>query len=92
MNYLDEMVLFTTKVNEAIVIFTDAVREMAETLNKLFECFNEKKKKEKISVSSFKDHRLFLNDIPQIQTKSLYKPPFIQVPRHLAYQKRHYQS
>lgn len=92
MSYLDEIVLFTRKVNEAMKFFTEAVQEIAKTLSDLFECLVEEKEKEKTSVSSPKQYRLLLKNINSVQTKSLYKQPYVQAPRHLTYQRRHYQS
>lgn len=86
------MTMFITRMNEAFEILTGGLREVAETLNKLFGCFREEEKEEKTSVSSPKQYWLLLKNISQISTKSLYKSPFVQVPRHLAYQRRHYQS
>lgn len=52
----------------------------------------EDEKEEKTFVSLTKQHGIFPKDSHQIHTKSLYKPPFVQVPKHLVYQRRHYQS
>ena len=86
------MTMFITKMNEAFEILTGALREVAETLNKLFGCFSEDEKEEKTFISSPRQYGIFLKNNHQIYSRSLYKPPFVQVPRHLAYQRRHYQS
>lgn len=93
MSHLDEIVLFTRKVNEAMKIFTEAVQEIAKKLGDLFECLVEEKEKEKekTSVSSPKQYGILLKKVSRNRTKSLYSQPYVQVPRHLAYQKRHYQ-
>lgn len=87
-----DIALFITKMNKAFGLITEKLSRVADALNKLFICFGENKEEEKTSVSSSKQHRMFPKSTHQIRTKSLYKPPFVKVPRHLAYQRRHYQS
>jgi hypothetical protein len=89
---MSDITMFITKMNEAFGLITEKLSKVADALNELFECFGENEKEEKTSVSSTKKRGIFLKDTHQIHTKSLYKPPFVQVPRHLAYQRRHYQS
>ena len=89
---MSDITMFITKMNEAFGLITESFREMAEALNKLFVCFGKNEEEDKNSVSSTKRCGIFPKDTHQIHTKSLYKPPFVQVPKHLAYQRRHYQS
>lgn len=89
---MSDITVFITKMNEAFGLITESFRQMAEALNEVLICFGENEEQEKNSVSSTKRCGIFLKDTHQIHTKSLYKPPFIQVPRYLAYQRRHYQS
>ncbi len=87
-----DITMFVTKMNEAFGLVTEELLKVADALNKLFECFSKEEKEEITSVSSSRQCGVFPKNTNQIHTKSLYKPPFVQVPRHLAYQRRHYQS
>lgn len=87
-----DIALFITKMNEAFGLLTEELLKVANALNELFECFDKEEKEEPFFISSSKQHGTFPKSTHQIRTKSLYKPPFVQVPRHLAYQRRHYQS
>lgn len=87
-----DLTMFITKMNEAFELVTEELLKVADALNELFECFGKEEKEEPLFISSSKKHGMFPKSTHQICTKLLYKPPFVQVPRHLAYQRRHYQS
>ena len=89
---MSDKTMFITKMNEAFGLITEELSRVADALNELFECLGENEKEEKTFVSLTKQHGIFPKDSHQIHTKSLYKPPFVQVPKHLVYQRRHYQS
>lgn len=84
--------LLVTEVTEAFDIFVDGLRNVGKILMELLECFCEEEEKEKTHVSSSKQYGILLKNVSHIRTKSYYRQPYVQVPRHLAYQKRHYQS
>lgn len=92
MSHLDEMVLLTRKVNEAMKIFSEAIQEVIKELNDLWEYLIDKDEAEKESVFNSKKNRIWLKKVSKNRTESFYRQPYVQVPRHLAYQKRHYQS
>ncbi|MCM1179388.1 MAG: hypothetical protein NC347_03970 [Clostridium sp.] len=71
---ISDITMFITKMNEAFGLIIESFREIAEALNKSFECFGENEEEEKNSVSSIKRCGIFLKDTHQIYTQSLYKP------------------
>lgn len=88
-----DITMLITKMNEAFGLVTEELSRVADALNELFRCFGrEEDEEELILFSSPKRHGIFPRNNHQIHTKSLYKPPFVPVPRHLAYQRRHYQG
>lgn len=87
-----DITMLITKMNEAFGLITEELLRIADALNELFECFSKDENEEPLLISSSKGCKLFPRNNHQIHIKSLYKPPFVQVPRHLAYQRRHYQS
>lgn len=84
--------LLVDEMRMAFDILGGGLQNIAKTLRKLIECFCEEREEEKTSVSSPKTYGILLKNISRNHTKSCYRQPYIQVPRHLAYQKRHYQS
>lgn len=87
-----DMYLLVDEMSNAFDILGGGLQNLAKTLRKLIECFCEEKKEEKTTVSSSKQYGMLLKNVSRNYTKSYYRQPYIQVPRHLAYQKRHYQS
>ena len=86
------MYLLVDEMSKALDILGEGLQNVAKTLRKLIECFCEEREEEKSTVSSPKQYGILLKNISRNHTKSCYRQPYIQVPRHLAYQKRHYQS
>lgn len=86
------MYLLVDEMSKALDILGEGLQNVAKTLRKLIECFCEEREEEKRTVSSPKQYGILLKNISRNRTKSCYRQPYIQVPRHLAYQKRHYQS
>lgn len=86
MSYLENVIL---EMAEALV---KVAQNFDNILNELLNCFNDEKEKEKTQVSSPKTYGMLLENVSYFRTKSFYRQPYVQVPRHLAYQKRHYQS
>lgn len=86
------MYLLVDEMSKALDILGEGLQNVAKTLRKLIECFCEEREEEKTTVSSPKQYGILLKNIFRNRTKSCYRQPYIQVPRHLAYQKRHYQS
>lgn len=86
------MYLLVDEMSKALDILGEGLQNVAKTLRKLIECFCEEREEEKTTVSSPKQYGILLKNISRNRTKSCYRQPYIQVPRHLAYQKRHYQS
>lgn len=86
------MYLLVDEMSKALDILGGGLQNIAKTLRKLIECFCEEREEEKTSVSSPKTYGILLENVSHFRTKSFYRQPYIQVPRHLAYQKRHYQS
>lgn len=84
--------LLVDEISKAFDILGEGLQNVAKTLRKLFECFCEEREEEKTDVSSPKQYGILLKNVSHIRTKSYYRQPYVQVPRHLAYQKRHYQS
>lgn len=85
MSYLENVIL---EMAEALV---KVAQNFDNILNELLNCFNDEKEKEKTPVSSPKTYGMLLENVSHFRTKSFYRQPYVQVPRHLAYQKRHYQ-
>lgn len=87
-----DMNLLVAEMSKAFDVLVEGLRDVAKTLTELFKCFCEEKKEEKtFAVSSPKQYGTLLKKVSRNRTKSLYSQPYIQVPRHLAYQKRYYQ-
>lgn len=86
------MYLLVDEMSKALDILGEGLQNVAKTLRKLIECFCEEREEEKTTVSSPKQYGILLKNISRNRTKLCYRQPYIQVPRHLAYQKRHYQS
>jgi len=84
--------LLVYEMRRAFDILGGGLQNAAKTLRKLIECFCEEREEEKTSVSSPKTYGILLENVSHFRTKSYYRQPYVQVPRHLAYQKRHYQS
>lgn len=85
------MYLLVDEMSKALDILGEGLQNVAKTLRKLIECFCEEREEEKTTVSSPKQYGILLKNISRNRTKSCYRQPYIQVPRHLAYQKRYYQ-
>lgn len=86
------MYLLVDEMSKALDILGEGLQNVAKTLRKLIECFcEEREDEEKTTVSSPKQYGILLKNISRNRTKSCYRQPYIQVPRHLAYQKRYYQ-
>lgn len=85
------MYLLVDEMSKAFDILGEGLQNVAKTLRKLVECFCEEREEEKTQVSSPKKYGILLGNVSHIRTKSYYRQPYIQVPRHLAYQKRYYQ-
>lgn len=86
------MYLLVDEMSKALDILGEGLQNVAKTLRKLIECFcEEREEEEKTTVSSPKQYGILLKNISRNRTKSCYRQPYIQVPRHLAYQKRYYQ-
>lgn len=83
--------LVDDEMRRAFDILGEGLQNVAKTLRKLIECFCEEIEEEKTTVSSPKQYGILLKNISRNRTKSCYRQPYIQVPRHLAYQKRYYQ-
>lgn len=86
------MYLLVDEMSKALDILGEGLQNVAKTLRKLIECFCEEREEEKSTVSSPKQYGILLKNVSRFRTKSFYRQPYVQVPRHLAYQKRHYQS
>lgn len=86
------MYLLVDEMSKALDILGEGLQNVAKTLRKLIECFCEEREEEKTTVSSPKQYGILLKNISRNRTKSCYRQPYIQVPKHLAYQKRYYQS
>ena len=84
--------LLVDEMRMAFDILGGGLQNIAKTLRKLIECFCEEREEEKSTVSSPKQYGILLKNVSRFRTKSFYRQPYVQVPRHLAYQKRHYQS
>ena len=78
------------KVNEVSRLITEKVLEIVKEFEELFLCFKEKKEEE-IEIFSSEQYKIFTKNNYQSFKRSFYTPPFVHVPRHLAYQIRHYQ-
>lgn len=86
------MYLLVDEMSKALDILGEGLQNVVKTLRKLIECFcEEREEEEKTTVSSPKQYGILLKNISRNRTKSCYRQPYIQVPRHLAYQKRYYQ-
>ncbi len=85
------MYLLVDEMSKALDILGEGLQNVAKTLRKLIECFCEEREEEKTTISSPKQYGILLKNISRNRTKSCYRQPYIQVPRHLAYQKRYYQ-
>ena len=85
------MYLLVDEMSKALDILSEGLQNVAKTLRKLIECFCEEREEEKTTISSPKQYGILLKNISRNRTKSCYRQPYIQVPRHLAYQKRYYQ-
>lgn len=83
--------LLVDEMSKAFDILSEGLHNVAKTLRKLIECFCEEREEEKTHVSSPKQYGILLKNVSHTRTKSYYRQPYIQVPRHLAYQKRYYQ-
>lgn len=89
---VDEMSKALDILGEGLQNVGEGLQNVAKTLRKLIECFcEEREEEEKTTVSSPKQYGILLKNISRNRTKSCYRQPYIQVPRHLAYQKRYYQ-
>lgn len=85
------MYLLVDEMSKALDILGEGLQNVAKTLRKLIECFCEEREEEKTTISSPKQYGILLKNISRNRTKSCYRQLYIQVPRHLAYQKRYYQ-
>lgn len=82
------MYLLVDEMSKALDILGEGLQNVAKTLRKLIECFCEEREEEKTTVSSPKQYGILLKNISRNRTKSCYRQPYIQVPKHLAYQNR----
>lgn len=84
--------LLVDEMKRSFDILGEGLQNVVKTLRKLIECFCEEREEEKTPVSSPKKYGILLENVSHFRTKSFYRQPYVQVPRHLAYQIRHYQS